>query len=386
MKPYEKIIDIGERCFGCGVCAAVCPVEIIRFETDGAGFYRPTVADGKQCTECGFCADSCAALAGGCGTAESVGYFAGFSDNRETRRQTSSGGVGYELARSWTARGGAFCGARYDAAARAAEHFFTTAPEETAEARGSKYMQSDSPSALRRALSDKGEVMFTGTPCQVASLRRYLRLRGREEQFLLVDFFCFGVPSMNLWRKYVGDHAATLGEADSVTFRDKTDGWHASYRIRGTRAGATVYLSKERDDLFYKFFLRRYVQQKACYECPFRDENSAADVRLGDFWGEKYADNGEGVSVVVAVTEKGRTALLQTDGVTLHAETAETVMEGRPSGAQPVPAARGRLLSELTGPRTLAQIYRRYRLRLYAWRLGYRVKRKMCRWRRSKSK
>ena len=191
---------------------------------------------------------------------------------------------------------------------------------------------------------------------------------------------------MNLWRKYVGDHAATLGEADSVAFRDKTGGWHGSYRIRGTRGGETVYLSEGADDLFYKFFLRRYVQQWACYDCPFRGENSAADIRLGDFWGEKYAENREGVSVVVAVTEKGRTALLKTDGITLHPETAETAMDGRPCGVQPVPSARGRLLRELTGPRTLAQIDRRYRPRLYAWRFGYRVKRKMRKWKLSKSK
>ncbi len=380
---YKEILGL-ENCYGCGVCSAVCPVEIIRFEPDAEGFYRPSVVYGDRCVDCGLCSGSCSALSqASASDNKAAGVFAGWSDDGGTRLSTSSGGVGYELAKACVGGGGVFCGARYDAAGRRTEHYLSHTPAEAEQSKGSKYMQSDSAAGLRGALAQKGRTMVAGTPCQIASVRNYLNLRGGGgDNFLLVDFFCFGVPSLNLWKKYVAGRKDTLGRADRVTFRDKAAGWHDSYRIRGLRGDETVYLS-ERDDLYFKFFLRRYVQSTPCYTCPFRGENSAADIRLGDMWGDKYAADGEGVSVVAAMTEKGLAALRGLDGVTLCPETVETGIGGQLKKEQPIPSTRGRLLKELSGPLTLEEIYEKYWTRLYLWRLGFRIRRRFRKlWRR----
>lgn len=375
---YKEIIGL-ENCYGCGVCSAVCPVDIIRFVTDGEGFYRPFVEDGGRCIDCGFCSGSCSAISQASAKGnKAVKVFAGWSDDSATRFSTSSGGIGYELAKACIEGGGAFCGARYNAAGRHTEHYLSRTSVEAEQSKGSKYMQSNSPAGLREALAQKGQTTIVGTPCQIASVRNYLNLRGGGDNFLLVDFFCFGVPSVNLWRKYVADYGDTLGCADQVTFRDKAAGWHDSWRIRGLRGGETVYLS-EHEDLYYTFFLRRYVQQASCYTCPFRNENSAADIRLGDMWGDKYANDMEGVSVVAAMTEKGLAALQSLKNVTLHPETVKTGIEGQIKKEQPVPSMRSRLLKELSGPLTLERIDKKYRARLYLWRLGFRIKRRLCR-------
>lgn len=376
---YKDIIGLG-NCYGCGVCSAVCPVRIIRFAPDGEGFYRPSVAEGDKCINCGLCSGSCAALAQDVATENKPrAVWAAYSADRPTVRSCASGGVGYELARQALESGGAFCGARYNAAERKAEHYVARTTAEAEASKGSKYMQSDSPEGFREILAQKGGGhMIAGTPCQMASIRRYLRQRGEEDRYLLADFFCFGVPSLNLWQKYLADHEDTLGQADSVTFRDKANGWHDSYRIRGERGGRAVYYSKH-DDPFFRFFLRRYVQLAPCYTCPFRGGNSAADIRLGDMWGAKYAANEDGVSVAVAMTEQGEAALAGLNNVVLHPETVETGIGGRPQEAAPMSPVRGRLLRELTGPRTLEETETKYRLRMRVWRLGYKIRKKLWR-------
>lgn len=41
-----------------------------------------------------------------------------------------------------------------------------------------------------------------------------------------------------------------------------------------------------------------------CYECAYRTA-SAADIRLGDYWGPRYKDDKNGVSMVIAMTITG---------------------------------------------------------------------------------
>ena len=45
----------------------------------------------------------------------------------------------------------------------------------------------------------------------------------------------------------------------------------------------------------------------ACHQnCKYKYDQSAADIRIGDAWGTKYAKDEEGVSSVAVFTEKGQ--------------------------------------------------------------------------------
>lgn len=46
-------------------------------------------------------------------------------------------------------------------------------------------------------------VMFTGTPCQIAGLKGFLRKE--YDNLLTVEIVCHGVPSPGVWRKYIED-------------------------------------------------------------------------------------------------------------------------------------------------------------------------------------
>ena len=183
--------------------------------------------------------------------------------------------------------------------------------------------------------------MITGTPCQIASVRKFLRLRNREDDFLLVDLFCHGVPSQLLWQKYREMNAAVFENADRVIFRDKSFGWHGSLAVSAFKSRQKIYSSRFADgDLFYRFYLGNSVLSLPCYTCPFRLAHSAADIRLGDMWGKKYTADESGVSAILTFTERGKQAVESLKHIVLQPESicdATAVQMSRDLKVRPSP-------------------------------------------------
>lgn len=68
----------------------------------------------------------------------------------------------------------------------------------------SKYVQSDIGDTYRKAkelLDNDKYVLFTGTPCQIEGLYKFLRKD--YDKLYTQDFICHGVPSPIVWRKYL---------------------------------------------------------------------------------------------------------------------------------------------------------------------------------------
>lgn len=76
--------------------------------------------------------------------------------------------------------------------------------EELEVLRGSKYVQSelrDTFFKVKAYLKEGKNVLFTGTPCQVDGLYRYLRRN--YDNLLTLDLVCHGVPSNTLFHSYL---------------------------------------------------------------------------------------------------------------------------------------------------------------------------------------
>lgn len=85
-----------------------------------------------------------------------------------------------------------------------AEHVYVETLEELEEKlRGSKYVQSHIGKSYKQAkdfLKQGRLVVFSGTPCQIAGLRNYLR--HDYNNLFTIDLVCHGVPSPMIFEHY----------------------------------------------------------------------------------------------------------------------------------------------------------------------------------------
>ena len=128
------------------------------------------------------------------------------------------------------------CGVRYNPELRRAEHFIAETLEEFQPSVGSKYIPSFSAEAFSR-INKKEKNFVTGTPCQIDSFRRMIRHFKVEDNFVLMDFFCHGVPSLLLWNKYLSEVESRIGQSTFISWRNKTTGWHDSWAMGSICSG-----------------------------------------------------------------------------------------------------------------------------------------------------
>ena len=352
-------------CYGCGVCAIACPEKIINIELNPAGFYEPFIIDEKACKGCGLCVSVCAheddkvlSVA----SSQPITY-AAWSKDKRTRIACSSGGIGFEIGKHLIELGYRACGVRYVAERKRAEHFLASSVEDFMPSIGSKYIQSFTLPGFEM-LNRKDKFFVTGTPCQIDSMRRYIRNHKMEDNFVLMDFFCHGVPSMHLWQKYTEEIERQTGKITNVAWRDKRNGWHDSFVMVISGEKKRDYCSSKSDgDLFYRFFLGNLCLNETCYDrCKYKMTSSAADIRIGDLWGKAYRRDEAGVSALMAFSEKGKCLVEELANSNLKAKPISVLVEEQMRPGLKKPSAYRYVKRHLNGDGELAVIAQRARL------------------------
>lgn len=305
--------NILRECTSCQVCGAVCPKEAIHIELNKDGFYRPII-DHDKCIDCGICLKACYKYDEQISITteeklKDIPVYAASAKDDDVLRNTTSGGVADILCKHLIEEGYQCVGVSYDQEKDIAINTIASTQKETDAFRGSKYIQSFTYPAFKELLGKKvdGKYAVFGTPCHIYALDRHLCRIQKREQFLLIDIFCHGCPSLNLWKKYVSQNIlrACKQNVDSIIFRCKDRGW-GNYMISAQKNNKPIYTSKRINDPFFTLYFSNLILNDSCADCKLRFSYSFSDIRLGDFWGKIYAMNHTGVSVVVPVSESGK--------------------------------------------------------------------------------
>lgn len=308
---------ITNTCCGCGVCSIICPTNAIEIKRNGNGFLQSFINQ-DMCIGCNKCKNVCPFSYNKSIDIDKDKHNLYMLKSLDKRilNTSASGGAGYEISRVLSLEGYDIVGCIYDREKQEAVHKLVKAGDiDSLEVfQGSKYLQSNTKEAFNEVYNNTQKAVIFGTPCQIAGIDLLLKSRNKRKDYFLVDLICHGVPSQNLWNKYLkeGSKRYRYGKTPDVKFRDKSKGWRDIFiKIEGKNKS---YVRNENKDLFYRFFLLGLVNMESCYECRFRT-SSSADIRIGDYWGPRYLDDKEGVSMVIAMTEAGENLLdkLKTD-------------------------------------------------------------------------
>ena len=299
------------ECSGCTACYNICPHKAISMIADDEGFFFPEI-NIDLCVACGMCEEVCPMTIPFFNQNVIPEIYAAYINDQNEREHSSSGALFYAIATWIIQEHGIVYGAAFDSALRL-YHIGVESIEELNNLRGSKYLQSylgDVFKEIKQHLIKGRWVYFTGTGCQVAGLKSYLRKD--YEKLITSDLVCHGTPSQKLFDW----HMDYLGE--------KYHGQLVSYKFRDDKlwSGCEIAEIKNNNNKLIKIyrptyylspylysFMHGYTYRYSCYKCPFSTVPRQGDITLGDFWGVKKffqsIDINGGVSLVIINSQKG---------------------------------------------------------------------------------
>ena len=311
--PIIEAIVKDRHCYGCFACYNSCKKQAITIVKDEQGFPIPQV-NKALCIECGICGQNCPV----CNQNYSLSHVEDFNQrvysvrnkNIEIRKRSSSGGLFTALSDVVLEQGGCVIGAVWDENLDV-KHTLAFNSKERDMMVQSKYVQSDIGQCFleaRQQLDANKLVLFTGTPCQVAGLKLFLKGRNTEK-LILCDVLCGGNVSPLFFHDYL--RHIEMNKKDrvkAVCFRTKKIGWN-EHHIRVELEHSCYEGARRDNEPFFYLYLKKLIVRSSCFSCAFASTERLSDLTMGDFWGIDKIDSNInddiGVSFLAINSKKG---------------------------------------------------------------------------------
>ena len=336
-----QIVDKSECC-GCTACANICPKHCIFMQEDKEGFRYPSI-NKNLCINCDLCMKICPIINYQNIEIKNEGLIYGVKNKDITiQKESTSGGAFWGLVQYTLSKKGIVYGAIYDEKYQVI-HKAASTIDDCKQFQGSKYVESYISETLFKDIKcilESGRlVLFSGTPCQVAGLRSFLKKT--YNNLILCDLICSSVPSPKIFRDYIHfiQQKRTLR---SINMRWKGYGWNKSC-TKLVYTNDSSIIGKGFAKLWTTIAFSHIVSRPSCHKCKFTSSYRVGDISIGDFWGveKNYPDffDDKGVSLVLVNTSKGRNVFnLVKNNFSLQQTTKEYCMQPRlsyPSSPSP---------------------------------------------------
>ncbi len=238
---------------------------------------------------------------------EALHAYAAWNEEYPEIKGCSSGGAAYLMGRFLIERHGVVYASAFGEDGNVSIRRNDT-PQALESTKGSKYVRSsfsnDTFLSLKADLQDGREVLFIGTPCQVAGLKK--RLGDETEHLTTVDLLCHGTPPAQYLQEEVRHLIGNRSFTD-IRFRDGQGG---DYHLSIWDRERCLYSVEARKQPYVLGALLGVTLMEGCYGCPFATPERTGDITLGDYIGLGREDGfrapeGRRVSYVSVNTPRG---------------------------------------------------------------------------------
>ncbi len=313
---------ITENCIGCGACKEICRFDAVTLTRNYGGFIKSYV-DSTGCVNCGMCMKVCPVKSVPVKTRPQK--VLAFKARDSIRKNSTSGGAAAAFAESIINNGGAVYGAGLDESFNL-KHIRVNNAEDVSLLQGTKYIQSDMTGifeSLKNDIKNGIPVLFTGTPCQIASIRNLtVREKLDTQKLYMCDIICHGVPSPRVFKDFIT--WLNNAEKDNVKkyyFRNKALSWRGDSSLMENEKA--VLKHNKNTSAFMNIYYSNNITNDSCFNCPYTSNDRVSDITISDFWGiEKDNPDFEdalGVSMVMINTSKGKSLFDTVEGESVEA-------------------------------------------------------------------
>lgn len=300
----DSLYILPEECCGCGTCKEKCPKGAISMIMDNKGFYYPFIEQNK-CIDCGLCLKVCDFKQTSKKEGNIIDVFALQHNNKNVLKRSSSGGAFTAISDIILNEGGKVYGAIFAPESKEVYHIGTDNKKGRDRMRGSKYVQStvfENFKEIKNDLEEEKEVLFTGTPCQCAALRSFLKKD--YDNLVIIDLICHGVPSNKIFVEHLKfwEHKKNKRIVDYF-MRSKKYGYQYTHCVVFDDNSSNSSINLKRILKLFTLSMR-----PSCFRCPYASQHRMGDVTIGDLWEADSVvgiyDN-RGTSIITTNSGKG---------------------------------------------------------------------------------
>lgn len=271
------------KCTGCHACEQICKAHAIAFVYDDFGFLVPTISG--SCTQCGLCSSVCQAQSMKSEIYHKMGHcYIAYAKDKKGAYSSASGGAFFVIASKFLEKYkgkvyGCYMDEQFNVVHTSADDI-----NDLALFQGSKYVQSNTQNSyydVEKNLREGKQVLYTGTPCQIAGLKMYLK---REwSNLYTIDLICHGVPSQLAFGKYIKYLETVSGKhIQSFRFRNRNAFDASGYLIKIKYKNGTNVKYNSLKDLYFRMFSKNMSLNRVCYQCKFAKAERVGDITIGD--------------------------------------------------------------------------------------------------------